>query len=97
MEEERQDRLVQRAHRWGTGVSGTGGSTTRGTRLSRARGASTPRRTAGTAIQRTGGAGGQWRTIRGSSGSMGISENNWEKIVGVTLVVLYMIFLMGGV
>lgn len=78
-------------------MSGTGGSTTRGTRLSRARGASTQRRTAGTATQRTAGAGGQWRTIRGSSGLMGISENNWDKIVGVTLVVLYLIFLMGGV
>jgi hypothetical protein len=78
-------------------VSGTGGSTTRGTRLSRARGASTQKRTAGTVTPRTEDAGGQWRTISGNSGSMGISENNWEKIVGVTLVVLYLIFLMGGV
>lgn len=78
-------------------MSATGGSTTRATRLSRARGASTQRRTAGTATQKTVGAAGQWRTIKGSSGSMGISENDWDKIVGVVIVALYIIFLMGGV
>jgi len=75
----------------------TGVSTTRATRLSRARGASTQRQTEGSVIRRTAGAGGQWRIIGEKSGSMEFFERRGEAIFGVIVVFLYMVFLMGGV
>lgn len=47
----------------------TGGSTTRATRSSRVRGASTQRQTVGSAIRPTEDAAGQWRIIGEKSGS----------------------------
>lgn len=81
----------------GTDVSGTGGSTTRATRLSRARDAGTQRRTVGSATRQTEDAGGQWRIIGEKSGSTVFFERRGEAIFGGILVFLYMVFLMGGV
>ena len=75
----------------------TGGSTTRATQLSRARGVGTQKRTAVSATQRTAGAGGQWRIIEGKSGSMEFSERYGEAICGGILVFLYMVFMLAGV
>ena len=75
----------------------TGNSTTRATRLSRARGASTQKRTVATATHQTEDAGGQWRIIGEKSGSTVFFERRGDAIFGGILVFLYMVFLMGGV
>lgn len=75
----------------------TGNSTTRATRLSRVRGASTQKRTEATATRQTEDAGGQWRIIGDKSGSTVFFERRGDAIFGGILVFLYMVFLMGGV
>lgn len=75
----------------------TGGSTTRATRLSRVRGASTQRQTVGSAIRPTEDAGGQWRIIEEKSGSTVFFDRWGDAILGSILVFLYMVFLVGGV
>ena len=71
----------------------TGGSTTRATRLSRARDAGTQRRTVGSATRQTGDADGQWRIVGGKSGSMEFFERNGEAIFGSILVFLFVVFM----